>query len=67
MMASSQSTVDSCSTKFERIAIRSFGRHARRDILFRIVKLPGRWRLCRYPEGIVPVEFGSYFVALSKP
>jgi hypothetical protein len=34
---------------------------------FRIVKLSGAWRPDRYPVAVVPVEFGSYFVAFSKP
>jgi SAM-dependent methyltransferase len=34
---------------------------------FALTKLPGEWRPGRYPEAIVPVEFGSYFVALTRP
>jgi len=34
---------------------------------FSLMKLPGEWRPGRYPEAIVPVEFGSYFVAFTRP
>ena len=34
---------------------------------FSLTKIPGEWRPGRYPEAIVPVEFGSYFVAFSRP
>jgi SAM-dependent methyltransferase len=34
---------------------------------FRLVKLRGRWVPQRYPQGIVPEAFGSFFVAFSKP
>jgi 2-polyprenyl-3-methyl-5-hydroxy-6-metoxy-1,4-benzoquinol methylase len=34
---------------------------------FTLTKLPGEWRQGRYPESIAPVEFGSYFVAFSRP
>lgn len=34
---------------------------------FVIRKLPGEWRAGRYPEAIVPVEFGSFFVAVTRP
>jgi len=34
---------------------------------FALLKLPGEWRRGRYPEALVPVEFGSFFVAFSKP
>lgn len=34
---------------------------------FTLVKIPGEWRPGHYPDSIVPVEFGSYFVAFSKP
>jgi SAM-dependent methyltransferase len=34
---------------------------------FRLVKLPGEWRPEQYPDAIVPVEFGAYFAAFSKP
>lgn len=33
---------------------------------FELVKLPSPWRPERYPAGIVPVEFGAFFVAFSK-
>jgi SAM-dependent methyltransferase len=33
---------------------------------FTLVKIPGKWRPGRYPDPIVPVEFGSYLVAFSK-
>ncbi|OLC13981.1 MAG: hypothetical protein AUH29_11440 [Candidatus Rokubacteria bacterium 13_1_40CM_69_27] len=39
-----------------------FGHH--RDFL--LVKLPGQWRPNCYPPTIVPIEFGSFFVALTK-
>jgi 2-polyprenyl-3-methyl-5-hydroxy-6-metoxy-1,4-benzoquinol methylase len=34
---------------------------------FTLTKLPGEWRPGRYPEAIVPVEFGSFFVAFTRP
>lgn len=34
---------------------------------FTLTKLPGEWPHGRYPESIVPVEFGSYFVAFTRP
>jgi hypothetical protein len=40
-----------------------FGRYAG----FRLVKLPGEWRPEQYPDAIVPVEFGAFFAAFSKP
>jgi SAM-dependent methyltransferase len=39
-----------------------FGRFER----FTLEKLPGEWRPGRYPVTIAPVEFGSYFVAVTK-
>ena len=33
---------------------------------FSLVKLPGEWRPGRYPDAIVPEEFGSFFVAFGK-
>jgi hypothetical protein len=33
---------------------------------FSLIKLPGEWRPGRYPETIEPVEFGAFFVAVSK-
>ena len=33
---------------------------------FELERLQGEWRPGRYPETIVPVEFGSYFVAVTK-
>jgi SAM-dependent methyltransferase len=32
-----------------------------------LTKLPGEWRPGRYPEAIVPSEFGSFFVAFTRP
>jgi hypothetical protein len=40
-----------------------FGRYP----AFRLVKLPGEWRPEQYPDAIVPVEFGAFFAAFSKP
>lgn len=34
---------------------------------FVLWKLPGEWRAGRYPEAIVPVEFGSFFVSFTRP
>jgi SAM-dependent methyltransferase len=34
---------------------------------FALWKLPGEWRPGRYPEAIVPVEFGSFFVGFTRP
>jgi SAM-dependent methyltransferase len=34
---------------------------------FALTKLPGEWRPGRYPEAIVPIEFGSFFVAFTRP
>jgi SAM-dependent methyltransferase len=34
---------------------------------FTLRKLPGQWRPDRYPEAIVPVEFGSFLVAFTRP
>jgi SAM-dependent methyltransferase len=34
---------------------------------FRLVKLPGAWRPGRYPAVLIPVEFGSFFVAVTRP
>lgn len=34
---------------------------------FTLTKLRGEWRPGRYPEAIVPVEFGSFFVAFTRP
>lgn len=34
---------------------------------FRLVKLAGAWRPGRYPAVLVPVEFGSFFGAVSRP
>lgn len=34
---------------------------------FALVKIPGQWRPGRYPDCLGPEEFGSFFVALSKP
>jgi SAM-dependent methyltransferase len=34
---------------------------------FALTRIPGRWRPAQYPPQIVPVEFGSYFVAFSRP
>lgn len=34
---------------------------------YTLTKCPGEWRSGRYPEGIRPVEFGSFFAAFSKP
>jgi SAM-dependent methyltransferase len=34
---------------------------------FTLTKLSGEWRPGRFPEALVPVEFGSYFVALTRP
>jgi len=34
---------------------------------FSLHKIPGEWRPNQYPECFVPVEFGSFFVAFSKP
>lgn len=34
---------------------------------FLLHKVPGEWRPTRYPACFVPVEFGSFFVAFSKP
>jgi SAM-dependent methyltransferase len=34
---------------------------------FALSKLPGEWRPGQYPEAIVPVEFGSFFVAFTRP
>jgi len=34
---------------------------------FSLHKIPGEWRPNRYPECFLPVEFGSFFVAVSKP
>ena len=34
---------------------------------FVLWKLPGEWRPGRYPEAIVPVEFGSFFVSFMRP
>lgn len=33
---------------------------------FQLVKLPSPWRPDRYPAGIVPIEYGAFFVAFSK-
>jgi len=33
---------------------------------FVLQKCPGQWRPGRYPDPVVPVEFGSYFAAFSK-
>jgi 2-polyprenyl-3-methyl-5-hydroxy-6-metoxy-1,4-benzoquinol methylase len=33
---------------------------------FTFLKIPGEWRRGRYPDPLVPVEFGAYFVAISK-
>jgi SAM-dependent methyltransferase len=40
-----------------------FGRYP----ALRLVKLPGEWRPEQYPDAIVPVEFGAFFAAFSKP
>jgi SAM-dependent methyltransferase len=34
---------------------------------FALRKLSGEWRPGRYPEAIVAAEFGSYFVAFTRP
>ena len=34
---------------------------------FALTKLPGEWRPGQYPEAIVPIEFGSFFVAFTRP
>lgn len=34
---------------------------------FALRKLSGEWRPGRYPEAIVPVEFGSFFVGFTRP
>jgi SAM-dependent methyltransferase len=34
---------------------------------FVLWKLPGKWRPGRYPEAIMPVEFGSFFVSFTRP
>lgn len=34
---------------------------------FTLTKLPGEWPHGRYPEALVPVEFGAYFVAFTRP
>ena len=34
---------------------------------FALQKLPGEWRPGRYPAAILPVEFGSFFVAFTRP
>ena len=34
---------------------------------FTLTKLQGEWPQGRYPESIAPVEFGSYFVAFTRP
>jgi SAM-dependent methyltransferase len=34
---------------------------------FALSKLPGQWRPGRYPEAIVPVEFGSFFAVFTRP
>jgi SAM-dependent methyltransferase len=52
--------------------VRVFTEHGLRERFgsypdFSLTKLPGEWRPGRYPEAIVPVEFGSYFVALTRP
>lgn len=33
---------------------------------FSLIKLPGEWRPGRYPDAIEPVEFGAFFVVVSK-
>jgi hypothetical protein len=34
---------------------------------FALTKLPGEWQPGRYPQAIVPVEFGSFFVGFTRP
>jgi 2-polyprenyl-3-methyl-5-hydroxy-6-metoxy-1,4-benzoquinol methylase len=34
---------------------------------FALHKIPGRWKPGEFPDSLIPVEFGSFFVAVTKP
>jgi SAM-dependent methyltransferase len=54
---------DHCRVFTERELRERFG--AEKD--FRLVKIPGRWKPGEFPATLEPIEFGSFFVAYSRP